>query len=98
VSCDPKAIADALARSDSTREIANAGEPSKAARERGRGKRDGQRNVPRPRASGDDGATATLIAPAPKLELGSEFAGYAPMRLPTTLLAPQRNASDLAAR
>jgi serine/threonine-protein kinase len=99
VSCDPKATAGALPRPDATDEVASVGESSKAARDRGRGKRDGRRGVPRgypPIAS--DVAVPTLIAPPPKLELGSEFAGYAPMRLPPSLLAPQRNASDLAVR
>jgi serine/threonine-protein kinase len=99
MSCDPKATADSLPRPDFGEQVASAGESSKAARDRGRGKRDGGRFVPRANVGpGGDVTTPTLIAPPRKLELGSEFAGYAPMRLPPSLLAPQRSASDVAAR
>jgi eukaryotic-like serine/threonine-protein kinase len=93
--CDAKATGEALPRA--IEEAAPAEESSKEASDRKRAKRDGQRSARRARAGhGDTVAAPVLIAPAPKLELGSEFAGYAPIRLsPPGLPVSSRVASTL---
>jgi serine/threonine protein kinase len=81
----PPAVADPESQTDTS---------SKAARAAERRKRSGRSG---PKASTSK-ISPTLMAPARNLELDSEFAAYAPVRLPPSLLLPKRNASSPAAQ
>lgn len=61
-----------------------------------RRKRRAQRNPRAPNALGPDDRSPALIAPVRNLELGSEFAAYAPVRLPPSLLTTPRSTSSPA--
>ena len=73
------------------------GTSSKTTREKEHRKRGGRRfGSKAPSAAGTAASSTTLVAPVRNLELGSEFAAYAPVRLPPSLLT-QRNSSSPAA-
>lgn len=72
---------------------------SKAAREKDHRKRGARRSGPRaPNASATTTPSPTLVTPVRNLELGPEFAAYAPVRLPPSLLFTQRSASSPGTR